>query len=158
MGQVTHEQVNLMLRLYDTRREPRLREAREWFLANFAPQNSEELMRIAPPMTQENAFLRMVVSYWDMVASIVNRGLIDEDFFFENTGEQWLVWERLKPVVEFWRAMFKNPTLFKNLEEHFNRFEAWREKRAPGTNEAVRSVMKQVREAALASRTRTAAN
>jgi hypothetical protein len=158
MGQVTHEQVNLMLRLYDTRREPRLREAREWFLSNFIPQSGEELMRIAPPMSQENAFMRMVVSYWDMVASIVNRGLIDEDFFFENSGEQWLVWERLKPIAEFWRATFKNPHMFKNLEEHSNRFEAWRERRAPGTNEAVRSVMKQMREAAMATKRRTAGN
>jgi len=158
MGEVTHEQVNLMLRLYDTRREPRLREAREWFMANFNPQNAEELMRVAPPMSQENAFMRMVVSYWEMVASIVNRGLIDEDFFFENTGEQWLVWERLKPVAETWRTMFKNPNVFKNLENHCARLEAWREKRAPGTTEAMRAVMKSMREAAQASKTRTAGN
>lgn len=158
MGQVTHEQVNLMLRLYDTRREPRLREAREWFLANFAPATVEELMRLAPPTSQENAFMRMVVSYWEMVASIVNRGLIDEDFFFENSGEQWIVWERLKPVVDNWRTMFKNPHMFKNLEEHCNRYEAWREMRAPGTNEAMRAVLKQMREAAQAAKTRTAAN
>jgi hypothetical protein len=158
MGEVTHEQVNLMLRLYDTRREPRLREAREWFVANFNPQNAEDLMRIAPPMSQENAFMRMVVSYWEMVASIVNRGLIDEDFFFENTGEQWIVWDRLKPVVDTWRTMFKNPHQFKNLEEHCTRLEAWREKRAPGTTEAMRGVMKAMREAAQASKTRTAGN
>jgi hypothetical protein len=158
MGEVTHEQVNLMLRLYDTRREPRLREAREWFLANFNPQNGEDLMRIAPPMSQENAFMRMVVSYWEMVASIVNRGLIDEEFFFENTGEQWIVWERLKPVVDVWRTMFKNPYTFKNLENHCTRLEEWREKRAPGTTEAMRGVMKAMREAAQASKIRTAGN
>jgi len=158
MGQVTHEQVNLMLRLYDTRREPRLREAREWFLANFSPANGEDLMRLAPPLSQENAFMRMVVSYWEMAASIVNRGLIDEEFFFENTGEQWLVWERLKPVADFWRTTFKNPHLFKNLEEHCSRLEAWREMRAPGTNEAMRAVMKQMREAAKVPKSRTAGN
>ena len=81
-----------------------------------------------------------------------------EDFFFENTGEQWIVWDRLKPVVEVWRAMFKNPHTFKNLEEHCTRLEAWREKRAPGTTEAMRGVMKAMREAAQASKTRTAGN
>jgi hypothetical protein len=157
MGQVTHEQVNLMLRLYDTRREPRLREAREWYLAHFHPASADDVMKLAPPMSQENAFMRMVVSYWEMVASIVNRGLIDEDFFFENTGEQWVVWEQLKPIVEQWRAMFKNPHVFKNLEEHCTRYEAWREMRAPGTNAAIRQLMLQMRQAAAAApKTKTA--
>ena len=91
MSDVNHEQVNLMLRLYDIRREPRLREARDWFLTHFNPKSVEDVMTQCPPGSQENAFMRMVFSYWEMVASIVNRGLIDEDFFFENTGEQWVV-------------------------------------------------------------------
>jgi len=89
MGQVTSEQVNLMLRLYEERREPRLREAREWFSANFHVKNEEDVMRVCPPGSKENAYMRMVLSYWEMVASIVNRGLIEEDLFFENSGEQW---------------------------------------------------------------------
>ena len=99
MGDVSHEQVNLMLRLYDIRREPRLREAREWFMNNFRPASPEDVMRQYPPASQENAYFRMVMSYWEMVAGIVNRGLIDEEMFFENSGEQWIVWERLKPVI-----------------------------------------------------------
>jgi len=77
-----------MLRLYDIRREPRLREARDWYMSHFNPKSPEEVMTLCPPGSQENAFMRMVFSYWDMVASIVNRGLIDEEFFFENSGEQ----------------------------------------------------------------------
>jgi len=149
MGQITHEQVNLMLRLYDIRREPRLREARDWYLASFHPASPDDIMKIAPPGSRENAFLRMVVSYWEMVASIVNRGLIDEDFYFENTGEQWVVWEQLKPIVEYWRSIFKNPHTFKNLEEHCGRFEAWREMRAPGTNAATRQLLERMRQASL---------
>ena len=141
MGQVTHEQVNLMLRLYDIRREPRLREAREWYVRNFKPTSLEDVMKIAPPNSQENAFMRMVLSYWDTAANIVNRGLIDEEFFFESTGEQWMVWERIKPVVAGWRAMFKNPHTFARLEEHVKRMEAWREKNAPGSTEAMREMM-----------------
>ncbi|HYA89635.1 MAG TPA: hypothetical protein VEF54_02300 [archaeon] len=144
MGEVTHEQVNLMLRLYDIRREPRLREAREWFMANFNPTSGEDVMRLCPPMSRENAFMRMVISYWDMVASVVNRGLIDEEFFFENNGEQWMVWERLKPVVSVWRTIFKNPHTFENLEKHVQRLEAWREKRAPGSNDAIREFARQM--------------
>ncbi len=152
MGEVNHEQVNLLLRLYDIRREPRLREAREWYVANFNPTSAEDVMKLCPPGSQENAYMRMVVSYWDMVCNIANRGLIDEDFFFESTGEQWIVWERLQPIAGAWRAMFKNPHVFGNLEENCKRLTAWREKRAPGTTEAMRQAMAQMRQAAAAKK------
>jgi len=141
MGEVTHEQVNLMLRLYEERRETKLREAREWYTNNFHPASAEELMQQFPPGSKENANMRMVVSYWEMVANIVNRGLIDEEFFFENSGEQWFVWEHLKPVVATFRTAFKNPHQFAGLEEHVRRLEAWREKRAPGATAAMRQMM-----------------
>ncbi len=153
MGQVTNEQVNLLLRLYEDRREPRLREARDWYAANFHVKNQEEMMRVCPPGSQGNTYMRMVLGYWEMVASIVNRGLIDEDFFFENSGEQWVVWEQMKPVIGEVRAMFSSPKIFANLEDHAKRLEAWREKRNPGSNEAIRKVlaqMQQVRQAAKA--------
>lgn len=156
MGDVTHEQVNLMLRLYDIRREPRLREAREWFMTHFNATTAEEMMKLCPPGSQENAFMRMVISYWEMVAGIVNRGLIEQDFFFENSGEQWGVWERLKPILPVWRTMFKNPHVFEQLEEHNKRLEAWREKRAPGSTEAMRQLMAQMAQAT--AKTRTAGN
>ena len=144
MGDVTHEQVNLMLRLYDARREPLLREAREWYMSKFNPQSPEDMARLCPPGSKESAYMRMVISYWNMAASIVNRGLIDEEFFFENTGEQWIVWERLKPTVTGWREIFKNPHAFSNLEKHCTRLEAWREKRAPGSSEATRQMLAQM--------------
>ena len=156
MADVNHEQVNLMLRLYDIRREPRLREAREWYVNHFRPASAEELMKTCPPGSQENTFMRMVLSYWEMVASIVNRGLIDEDFFFENTGEQWVVWEQVKPVTAAWRTRFKNPHTFANLEKHVQRLEAWRERRAPGSTEAMRQMFAQMSQAM--PKTKTAGN
>jgi hypothetical protein len=141
MGEVTHEQVNLMLRLYDIRREPVLREARGWYVANFNPASMEDVARQAPLGSQQNAFVRMVLSYWEMAASIVNRGLIDEEFFFENTGEQWAVWERVRPIIGAWRSSYGNPHLFGNLEKHVQRLDAWREQRAPGMGEAMRRMM-----------------
>jgi hypothetical protein len=152
MGEVTHDQVNLMLRLYDIRREPRLREARQWFMDNFRSTTLEDVMRKYPPASQENAYMRMVISYWEMVAGIVNRGLVDEDLFFENSGEQWVVWERMKPVMGEWRATLKNPHMLGNLEEQCKRLEAWREKRAPGTNQAMREMFAQMEKAAAAKK------
>ena len=141
MGEVTHEQVNLLLHLYELRREPVMREARAWYLANFHPKTAEDVMKICPPGSKENGYLRMVASYWEMVCNIVDRGLIDEEFFFENTGEQWVVWESLRPVAKEWRAIFKNPHAWAKLEAHCQRFDAWREKRSPGSTEAMRQML-----------------
>lgn len=143
MSQPTHEQVTLMLQLYDLRREPRLRQARAWVIDHYVASSPEEFMSKYPPDSEENASIRMVVSYWEMVCGIANRGLMDEDLFFESGGEQWAVWEKVKPIVPTWRALFKNPTLFSQLEEGVRRLEAWREKRAPGTNEAMRQMFAQ---------------
>ena len=145
MSQITYEEVNLMLRLYDLRREPRLREARAWFVDNFQAATPEEVMKKYPQGSSENTYIRMVVSYWDMVASIVNRGLINDELFFENNGEIWVVWDRIRNIVPTWRAAYKNPMVFHNLEEACKRLEAWREKRAPGANTAMRQMMQQAR-------------
>lgn len=144
MGQPTYEQVNLMLRLYELRREPRLREARAWFMDHYSVSSPEELMIKYPPGSTENTNIRMTVSYWDMVASIVNRGLMDEELFFENAGEIWVVWDRVRPLVPAWRAAFKNPTIFVNLEQVCKRLEDWREKHAPGSTAAMKQMMEQM--------------
>lgn len=141
MSEVTHEQVNLMLHLYELRREPVMREARAWYLKDFHPKSAEDVMKIAPPGSKENGYLRMVASYWEMVANIVSRGLIDEEFFSENSGEQWVVWEALRPIATEWRTTFKNFHAWAKLEEHCKRLEAWREKRAPGSTEAMRQML-----------------
>src|ERR1700739_2363784 len=144
MSQTSYEEVNLMLRLYDLRREPRLREARAWFVDHFTARSPEELMQKYPQGSSENTYIRMVISYWGMWASIVNRGLINDELFFESNGEIWVVWDRMRTIVPIWRAAFKNPRLFSNIEDTYNRLEAWREKHAPGSNAAMRNMMSQV--------------
>src|SRR6266852_338629 len=156
MGQVTNEQVNLMLRLYEERREPKLREARDWFSANFHVKTADDLMRVCPPGSKENTNMRMVLGYWEMVASIVNRGLIDEEFFFESNGEQWVVFEQVKPVLGAWRAMFSSPNFLANLEKHCNHLEAFREKRNPGSNDAIRKMLAQMRQASESAKAQAA--
>jgi hypothetical protein len=143
MSQITYEEVNLMLRLYDLRREPRLREARGWFVEHFHASSPEEVMQKYPQGSQENTYIRMVISYWDMVASIVNRDLINDEIFFESNGEIWIVWDRMRSIVPTWRAAFKNPLLFSNIEETCKRLENWRERRAPGSTAAMRQMLEQ---------------
>jgi len=145
MAQITFDEVNLMLRLYDMRRELRLRQARAWFVENFHPESPEDMMERYPQGSEENTFIRMVISYWEMVASIVNRGLINDELFFESNGEIWVVWDRMRSIVPTWRSAFKNPHLFQNIEETCKRLEAWREKGAPGSSAAMRQMMGQAK-------------
>jgi hypothetical protein len=146
MSQITYDEVHLMLKLYEMRREPRLREARSWFLEHFHPLSPEDMIQKFPQGGEENTFIRMVISYWDMVASIVNRGLINDELFFESNGEIWVVWDRMRTIVPTWRSAFKNPQLFANIENVSVRLEAWREKRAPGSTAAMRELMEQSRQ------------
>jgi hypothetical protein len=138
MGQVTHEQANLLLRLYELRREPRLREARTWFYSKFEASTLGEVTSKYPMGSEESASLRMVISYWDMAAGLSNRGLIDDEMFFENSAEGWMVWEKVKTVIAAQREAMKNPTILVQLENFAKRFEAWRERTAPGSVEVFR--------------------
>jgi len=133
-----HHDAELLLRLYDLRREEKLRRAREWFTHEFRAQSPEEFAQKCPPSSEANAFFRMVVTYWEMVGSIVNSGLIKQDFFFQNTGEFFGVWEKIKGLVPTTRETFKNPHLWENLELMASNYEQWMNKRAPKALEAFR--------------------
>jgi hypothetical protein len=141
MPKVTHDQADLLLRLYEIRREPKMREARDWYFSKFHPATQEDIQKQAPMGSPESAYMRMVISYWEMAANMVNRGLIDETFFFENTGEQWFVFERIKPFVPAMRERSKNPHMYGQLEKHVKKLEAWRKKNAPGSIEVMRQMV-----------------
>lgn len=143
MSNVNHDQANLLLRLFELRREPRLRQARTWFITNFHAKSLEEMNRTLRPGSEEHTNLRMVTSYWEMAASMVDRGLIDEEFFFENNGEIWIVWDRLREIVPELRAYYKNPSGFAHLEAVCKRFEEWRERIAPGSTAVLRQLLEQ---------------
>ena len=133
-----HHDAELLLRLYEMRREEKLRQAREWFVGKMQAETFEELMQKYPPGSQENTNLRMAASYWDMAASIVLHGLIKEEFFFENTAEFWIIWQKIKPLASAARRVFKNPFYWKNLETLSDKYEAWMAGRAPEALESLR--------------------
>lgn len=116
MAQATYDDVNLLLRLYDMRREEKLRAARTWFVTNFKPKTFAEMNALCGPGTDGNAMFRQSISYWDMVASFVTSGVLNEELFFQSNRELLLFWVRLKPVVSEVRAAFKDPNAWKNLE------------------------------------------
>ena len=133
-----HHDAELLLKLYDLRREEKLRKAREWFMREFHAVSADDMYKRYPQGSEENGFFRMVVSYWDMAASLVNHGLINEEFFFENTTEFWLVWIKLKPLVPELRERRKNQHTWTNLETLVEIYEKWMKKRAPQALETLR--------------------
>ncbi|SPF45790.1 conserved hypothetical protein [Candidatus Sulfopaludibacter sp. SbA4] len=129
--QATYDDANLILRLYELRRDEKLRQAREWFAANVKVKTMEELMQLAPPGSQENAYARMVATYWEMAASLVTSGVLNQDLFFQSNGECLFVWERLRGVVPGLRAFTKNPHAYHNLEIVGTAFVKWMESQGP---------------------------
>ena len=140
----TYEQAELQLKLFDLRRESRLRQARDWFANNYYANTLEEAMRLAPMGSEAGTFYMMVVSYWDQACAYLNHGLLHEDLFFETNGEFFFIWERMKPTIAEGRQRFSNPLFLANMEKAANRFETWSEGRAPGHIAAMRQMMKQM--------------
>jgi hypothetical protein len=140
----THEQGQLHLQVYDLRREARLRQAREWFFRNYIVETIEDSRRIAPPATENGALVMQVLSYWEQTCALLNYGLLNEDLFFETSGEFFGVWERVKPVIGPIRKQWSNPLFLGHLEKAAARYESWSESRMPGYIAAMRQMMKQV--------------
>jgi len=116
MSQATYDDVNLILRLYELRREEKMRAARNWFVATFKPKSLAEYQQLCPFGSEANAFARQVTSYWDMVASFVASGVLNAELVFQNNRELLLVWMRLEPIIQEVRSAFKDPSYMKNLE------------------------------------------
>jgi hypothetical protein len=116
MQQPTHEDVNLILKLYDLRREARLRTARAWYSENFKVKTLAEYNILCPRGSENNAFVRQVTTYWDMVASFITSGVLNQELFFESGRELLFVWLRVEPVLNEQRAFIKDPGYLKNLE------------------------------------------
>lgn len=107
------ESADLIMKLYDLRREDKMREARAWFVA-FFPESTAEVMQ-AMIDAKTSAAYRMVTTYWDMAASFINHGAIDEAMFSEITGEHIVVFSKIEPFIEELRATMGENYL-KNLE------------------------------------------
>jgi hypothetical protein len=107
----TPEDAKIIMQLYDLRREPEMRKARAWF-AGFVPRNADDVVQVingVPP--QENAWFRQVSSYWDMAASFVLRGALNEELFVDNSGEMFFVLGKIYPFLKEIREKTNTPYL-----------------------------------------------
>jgi hypothetical protein len=108
-----HEDADLILKLYDLRREAVMRDARNW-LFTFNPTSIQDVMQTM--VSEHSGHLRMVMSYWDMACALVTNGAIDEQLFNQTNGEHIFVYMKIEPVLEDIRKMFDNPEFLKSLE------------------------------------------
>jgi hypothetical protein len=108
------ESATLNLTLFELRREPVLREARAWFLADFNPETFAELAVLASG--PRNPSFRMVLGYWDMAASLVTTGAIDADAFRFAHGEVFLTFAKIYPFLAALRASAAEPEFCRHIE------------------------------------------
>ena len=109
------ESADLILKLYDLRREATMREARNWMIG-FFPESAADVMQ-AILNVETSAYYRMVVTYWDMAASFVNHGAIDEEMFTDAHGEHFVVFSKIEPFLPELREIMGNPNMLGNLEK-----------------------------------------
>ena len=111
----TAADAELILRLYELRREAEMRQARHFISASFWPETAEDTLRIARAYpSRENTWLRQVTSYWEMAASLVVRGALHEGLFFDSSGEMYCVFAKFKPCIAGIRE--KLPYFLLNVE------------------------------------------
>ncbi len=109
------ESAELILKLYDLRREAKMREARNWIFS-FNPTSAEQYTQTMMD-PEVGGYLRMVTSYWDMAATLVVHGAIDADMFNETAGEHMMIFAKVEPILADLRTMWEMPDALKNLEK-----------------------------------------
>ena len=116
----TAADAQLILQLYDLRREAELRKARNWWFGDFWPQNADDFMKVSGASgTPENAWLRQASSYWSMAASLVLHGTLNAELFLQpsNSGEMYFILAKVHPFLKELREKSGDPHLYGNIEK-----------------------------------------
>ena len=109
-----YESAQLILKIFEMRREPVLREARAWFVREFHPNSAEEVLALP---ADDNRKFRMVTGYWDMACSLVNHGAMDRQMFLDANGELFGTFSKVQPILADLRERLKVPTLMTHTEQ-----------------------------------------
>lgn len=116
-SKATSADAQIVLQLYDFRREAEMRKARA-FVANFWPQSADDIVNLAMSFgSQENAWMRQVYGYWDMAACLAMRGAIHPGLAYDTLGEMWFVYAKVKPFLKEYRQKMGVPEAFANIEK-----------------------------------------
>lgn len=110
-----HEEADLILKLYELRRESTMRKARDWYFLEFNPESMADFQSVM--FGEHSGHLRMVTSYWDMAAALVNHGAISKDLFNDTNGEHIAVFSKIEPLLEQARSTLGAPQFLASLEK-----------------------------------------
>jgi hypothetical protein len=116
----TVEEARLILELYNLRREPEMRKARQWWMTQFWPKDADDFVKMGMTMgTDENNWLRQVLSYWGIALSFVANGVLSEKLFFEPAfcGELYFIFAKVRPLLKDLRVKTKNPEFLLAFEK-----------------------------------------
>ena len=122
-AQATPKDAELIMQLYDLRREPEMRKARNWWLTQFWPESADDFLKVAMSMgSQENNWLRQAGSYWSMAASFVQSGALNGDLFLQPScsGEMYFILAKVHPYLGEIRQKLDEPEMFGNIEKVIN--------------------------------------
>jgi hypothetical protein len=115
-GKATHADAELILKLYDIRRETVMREARS-FMAGFNPQSADEVLKLINDFgSRENAYFRQVMGYWDMVAALVEHGSLHEGLVLDTCGEMFFIFAKYQALLPELREKMENPGFLSKVE------------------------------------------
>jgi hypothetical protein len=120
----SHADAQLIIQLYDLRREAEMRKARNWWGGEFFPQTADDFLKVVWAMgTQENNWLRQVSGYWGIVSSFVLAGVLNEELFLQPgfSGELFLIYAKIHPFVKDLREKLNDPEVFLNVEKAVTR-------------------------------------
>ncbi len=116
----TAADAQIIMKLYDLRREAEMRKARSWWLGEFWPQSADDFTKVVGATgSQENNWLRQVGGYWSMAASFVLQGALNEDLFLQPavSGEMYFVFAKVQPFLKELREKSGDPHMFGNIEK-----------------------------------------
>jgi len=117
MSQATYHDAELILKLYDLRREAVMRQARDFF-GNFMPSSFEELMAVMGNFgSKENAYLRQVLTYWETAAALIVHGTLNAELAQDTLGEMNFVYSKVQPYIKQIREMMNSPEFLQNMEK-----------------------------------------
>ena len=125
----TPADAQVIMQLFELRREAEMRKARDWFAGQFHPQSVDDIMSVLSQFGSDgNRFFRMVTSYWEMAATMVNHGAVNEQLFLDTQAEMFFIFAKIHPFLDGFREKMGSPDAMKNVETLINKSEASRKK------------------------------
>ena len=109
---------DLILKLYDLRREAVMRQARQWIAVNFWPESTDDIIKLLSEFgSQENAYFRQVTGYWEMACALVLNGALDETLFFDTNGEMFFIFAKVRRYLKEFRQKMNAPEAMLRMEK-----------------------------------------